>query len=445
MSIQALNKQETLEYDKLYNQHPWMTGTAAPIAVERADGIYFWDYDGKRYTDMGSQLTNVNLGYGNQEITDAMKKQLDILPYIAPKFSSGPRAQLAKMLVDLAPDNMQKVFFALGGSDSNEAAINMARTVTGRSKIFSRYRSYHGSTLGSGNLSGDPRRFALENPAANGFIKFFDPYVYRSKISFKDDAEAAEFYLDKLREQLLYEGPENVAAIEVESITGANGVIIPPDGYLQGLRKICDEYGILMICDEVMAGFGRTGTMFAFEHWGVKPDIITFAKGVTCGYVPLGGIIVSKEIAKYYENHVFQYGLTYSGHSLACAAGVACVNYYQEHHILEHVNRVGKVLGEILEELKKKHRTIGDVRYIGLFSAVELVKDKETREPLVPYADRSGQMGQIIQLLADRGFSTYGRENNINITPPLIITEQQLREEMKKFDEVMDIVDSGNF
>lgn len=445
MSTQELTKHETLEYDKLYNQHPWMTGKASPIAVKRADGIYFWDYDGKRYTDMGSQLTNVNLGYGNQDITNAIKEQLDILPYVAPKFASGPRAQLAKMLIDLAPDNMQKVFFALGGSDSNEAAINMARTVTGRSKIFSRYRSYHGSTLGSGNLSGDPRRFALENPAANGFIKFFDPYVYRSKIPFQTDAEAAEFYLDKLREQLLYEGPENVAAIEVESITGANGVIIPPDGYLQGLRKICDEYGILMICDEVMAGFGRTGTMFAFEHWKIKPDIITFAKGVTCGYVPLGGIIVSKEIAKYYEDHVFQYGLTYSGHSLACAAGVACVNYYQEHHILEHVNKVGKVLGEILEEMKEKHRTIGDVRYIGLFSAVELVKDKNTREPLVPYADRSGAMGRIIQLLTDRGFSTYGRENNINITPPLIITEQQLREEMKKFDEVMDIVDSGNF
>lgn len=445
MSIQELTKQETLEYDKLYNQHPWMTGKASPIAVKRADGIYFWDYDGKRYTDMGSQLTNVNLGYGNQDITNAIKAQLDILPYVAPKFASGSRAQLAKMLIDLASDNMQKVFFALGGSDSNEAAINMARTVTGRSKIFSRYRSYHGSTLGSGNLSGDPRRFALENPAANGFIKFFDPYVYRSKIPFQSDAEAAEFYLDKLREQLLYEGPENVAAIEVESITGANGVIIPPDGYLQGLRKICDEHGILMICDEVMAGFGRTGTMFAFEHWNVKPDIITFAKGVTCGYVPLGGIIVSKEIAKYYEDHVFQYGLTYSGHSLACAAGVACVNYYQEHHILEHVNKIGKVLGEILEEMKEKHRTIGDVRYIGLFSAVELVKDKNTREPLVPYADRSGAMGRIIQLLTERGFSTYGRENNINITPPLIITEQQLREEMKKFDEVMDIVDSGNF
>ncbi|MDO5547938.1 MAG: aminotransferase class III-fold pyridoxal phosphate-dependent enzyme [Eubacteriales bacterium] len=441
MSNYQLNGTETLQYDKTYNQHPWLTGNVNPIAVEKAEGIYFWDYEGKRYADMGSQLTNVNLGYGNPEISNAIREQLDILPYVAPKFASGPRAQLAKMLVELAPDNMQKVFFALGGSDSNEAAINMARTVTGRPKIFSRYRSYHGSTLGSGNLSGDPRRFALENPAATGFIKFFDPYVYRSKIRFQNDAEASAFYLDKLREQLLYEGPENVAAIEVESITGANGVIIPPDGYLQGLRKICDEYGILLICDEVMAGFGRTGTMFAFEHWGIKPDIITFAKGVTCGYVPLGGIIVSKEIARYYEDHVFQYGLTYSGHSLACAAGVACVNYYQEHHILDHVQEVGEVLKELLEEQKEKHRCIGDVRSIGLFSAVELVKDKETREPLVPYADKSGQLGRIIARLHERGFSTYGRENNINITPPLIITEEQLREEMKKFDEVMDIVD----
>ena len=441
MSDFCLNGAQTLEYDRLYNQHPWLTGKVNPIAVEKADGIYFWDYDGKRYADMGSQLTNVNLGYGNKEITQAVKDQLDILPYVAPKFASGPRSQLAKMLIDLAPDNMQKVFFALGGSDSNEAAINMARTVTGRSKIFSRYRSYHGSTLGSGNLSGDPRRFALEKPASTGFIKFFDPYVYRTGISFENDEEASAFYLRMLREQLLYEGPENVAAIEVESITGANGVIIPPDGYLQGLREICDEYGILLICDEVMAGFGRTGTMFAFEHWGIKPDIITFAKGVTCGYVPLGGIIVSKEIAKYYEDHVFQFGLTYSGHTLACAAGVAALNYYKEHHILENVNRVGKVLKEILLEQKEKHRCVGDVRAIGLFSAVELVKDPKTREPLVPYADKSGQMGKIIGWLNERGFSTYGRENNINITPPLIITEEQLREEMKKFDEVLSIVD----
>lgn len=218
-------------------------------------------------------------------------------------------------------------------------------------------------------------------------------------------------------------------------------MIIPPDGYLQGIRKICDENGILMICDEVMAGFGRTGKMFAFEHWNVKPDIITFAKGVTSGYVQLGGIMISKEIAKFYEDKVFQYGLTYSGHSLACAAGVACVNYYKKAGLLENTQKVGKVLGELLEEIKQKHKCVGDVRYIGLFAAVEFVKDKETKEPLVPYADQSGTMGKIIGLLKERGFATFGRENNINIAPPLIITEEQLREAMKIFDEVLDIVD----
>ena len=227
----------------------------------------------------------------------------------------------------------------------------------------------------------------------------------------------------------------------MESITGANGVIIPPDGYLQGLRKICDRYGILMICDEVMAGFGRTGKMFAFENWGIKPDMITFAKGVTSSYVQLGGVIVSKEIAQYYNDRVFQYGLTYSGHSLACAAGVACVNYYQKANLLDNTKKVGKVLGELLEEIKEKHACVGDVRYIGLFSAVEFVKNKKTKEPLVPYADQSGTMGKIIGLLRERGFATFGRENNINIAPPLIITEEELREAIKIFDEVLDIVD----
>ena len=244
-----------------------------------------------------------------------------------------------------------------------------------------------------------------------------------------------------LREQIIYEGPDQVAAIVMETITGSNGIIIPPKGYLPGVRKICDEFGIVMICDEVMAGFGRTGKMFAFEHWNVKPDIITFAKGVTSGYVQLGGIMISKEIAKFYEDKVFQYGLTYSGHSLACAAGVACVNYYKKAGLLENTQKVGKVLGELLDEIKQKHKCVGDVRYIGLFAAVEFVKDKETKEPLVPYADQSGTMGKIIGLLKERGFATFGRENNINIAPPLIITEEQLREAMKIFDEVLDIVD----
>lgn len=441
--MNELSGKRVVELDRKYNQHPWLTGNVNPIAIEKAEGIYFWDYDGKKYYDMSSQLVNLNLGYGNKKIIDAIKEQAEKLPYVAPAHAVAPKSELAAKLIEIAPKNMRKVFFTCGGSDANEAAINMARTVTGRSKIFSRYRSYHGSTLGSGNLSGDPRRFSLENPAANGFIKFFDPYVYRESINFKNDEEASKFYIDKLREQLIYEGPNNVAAIIVESITGANGVIIPPDGYLQGVRKLCDEFGILMICDEVMDGFGRTGKMFAFENWGIEPDIISFAKGVTCGYVQLGGVIVNQRIADYYEKNVFQYGLTYSGHPLACAAGVACVNYYFEANILENVNKVGKVLGEILEELKEKHKCVGDVRYIGLFSAVELVKDKATKEPLIPYgSDEKGIRSKIMGLLMERGFSTFGRENNINICPPLIITEEELRDAMKILDEVLTIVDN---
>ncbi|MCC8028247.1 MAG: aminotransferase class III-fold pyridoxal phosphate-dependent enzyme [Lachnospiraceae bacterium] len=437
-----LTREQILEYDREYNQHPWLTGTVNAIPVERADGIYFWDYNGKRHYDMSSQLANVNLGYGNKDIIEAVQKQVEVLPYIAPAFASGPRSELAKMLIDLAPDNMGKVLFTCGGSDANEAAIYAARTFTGKNKIMSRYRSYHGSTLGSGNLSGDPRRFALERPAATGFLKFYDPYVYRSKIPFRDDAEASAHYLEQLEEQIQYEGPDQIAAIEVESVTGANGVIIPPDGYLQGLRALCDKYGILLICDEVMAGFGRTGTMFAFEHWGIKPDIISFAKGVTCGYVQLGGIIMSQEIADYFKDKTFLYGLTYSGHSLACAAGVAAVNYYREHHILEHVNEVGKVFGELLESMKEKHRSVGDIRYIGLFGAVELMKDREKKIPLVPYGyDENATMARILMLLKERGFSAFGRENNINITPPLIITEEELREGFEILDEVLTIVD----
>jgi taurine--2-oxoglutarate transaminase len=308
---------------------------------------------------------------------------------------------------------------------------------TGRNKVFSRYRSYHGSTFGAGNLTGEPRRYPLE-PGIPGFVKFFDPYLYREKIQFASEKEAAAYYVDKLREQIVYEGAESVAAIVLETVTGSNGIIIPPDGYLQGVRKICDDYGIVMICDEVMAGFGRTGKMFAFENWDVKPDLVSFAKGVTCGYVQLGGVAVSKKIAEYFDDHLLSCGLTYSGHPLACAAGVACVKYYGEHNVLENVNKVGKVLGEILEGMKTKYACVGDVRYIGLFAAVELVKDKKTKEALVPYGkDPTGIMKGIVGKLAAKGFMTYSHENMILIAPPLIITEAQLREEMAKLDEVL--------
>ena len=319
--------------------------------------------------------------------------------------------------------------------------MKMPRMFTGKSKVFSRYRSYHGSSFGAGNLTGEPRRYALE-PGIPGFVKFFDPYVYREAIEFESEEVATKYYLTKLREQILYEGPDSVAAIVMETVTGSNGVIIPPKGYLPGVRALCDEFNMLMICDEVMTGWGRTGKMFAFENFDVKPDIVTFAKGVTCGYVQLGGVAVSKEIADYFDDNLLSCGLTYSGHPLACAAGVACVNYYEEANILENVNKVGKVLGEKLEEFKEKYKCVGDVRYIGLFSAIEFVKDKKSKEPMVPYGkDPDGIMGKIIGMLKERKFMTYSHENMVLIAPPLIITEEQLVEELAKVDEVLKIID----
>ena len=438
----SMTAQEIKENAKKYVLQSWSKQkTLNPIPVERAEGIYFYDYEGNRYTDMSSQLVNLNLGFGNEDIANAIKEQVDKYCFVGPSYAAEPRVTLAKMIIDLLPDNFAKVFFTNAGADANENAIKIARMFTGRKKVFSRYRSYHGSSFGAGNLTGEPRRYPLE-PGIPGFVKFFDPYIYREPVEFSSEEEATKYYLTKLREQILYEGPDMVAAIVMETITGSNGVIIPPEGYLKGVRKICDEFGIVMICDEVMAGFGRTGKMFAFENFDVKPDIVTFAKGVTCGYVQLGGVAVSREIAAYFDDHLLSCGLTYSGHPLACAAGVACVNYYSKAKILDNVNAVGAVLKETLEEFKEAHPCVGDVRAIGLFSCVELVKNKETREALVPYgSDPEGKMPKIIGMLKERKFMTYSHENMVFICPPLIITKEQLKEELAKLDEVLSIVD----
>lgn len=413
----------------------------SPIPIDKAEGIYMYDYDGNRYTDMSSQSVNLNVGFGNQAMKEAIAKQVDKYCFVTPGYASEARAKLAKMIVELLPDNFGKVFFTNAGAEANENAIKIARMYTGRKKVFSRYRSYHGSSFGAGNLTGEPRRYPLE-PGIPGFVKFFDPYVYREPIEFESEEAATTYYLAKLREQILYEGPDQIAAIIMETITGSNGIIIPPKGYLPGVRKLCDEFGIVMICDEVMAGWGRTGKMFAFENYDIKPDLVTFAKGVTCGYVPLGGVAVSSKISSYFDDHMLSCGLTYSGHPLACAAGIACVNYYKEAGLLENAVKVGKVLGEKLEVLKEKHPCVGDVRYIGLFSCIELVKDKKTKEPLVEYgSDPQGTMKKINGELARRGFMTYTHENMIFISPALIITEEQLLEEMEKMDEVLSIVD----
>ena len=437
-----MNGEEIKSTLKKYNLQSWSKQrNIDPIPDEKADGIYFLDYDGNRYTDMSAQLVNMNLGFGNKKIGDAIKEQVDKFCFVGPSYGAESRAKLAKKIIELMPDNMGKVFFTNAGAESNENAVKMARMFTGKSKVFSRYRSYHGSSFGAGNLTGEPRRYALE-PGIPGFVKFFDPYVYREAIEFESEEAATKYYLAKLREQILYEGPDSVAAIVMETITGSNGVIIPPKGYLKGVRALCDEFNILIICDEVMTGWGRTGKMFAFENFDVKPDIVTFAKGVTCGYVQLGGVVVSKEIAAYFDDNLLSCGLTYSGHPLACAAGVACVNYYEEANILENVNKVGKVLGEKLEEFKEKYKCVGDVRYIGLFSAIEFVKDKKSKEPMVPYGkDPDGIMGKIIGMLKERKFMTYSHENMVLIAPPLIITEEQLVEELAKVDEVLKIID----
>lgn len=436
------NKDWIKKYQKDYVLTTWSKQkNLNPILIEEADGIYFYDENGERYADMSSQLVNMNLGFGNKAINEAIKEQVDKLSFVAPTYANESRSLLAKKIIDLLPEEFGKVFFTNAGAEANENAIKIARMYTGRNKVLSRYRSYHGSSFGAGNLTGEPRRFALE-PGIPGFLKFFDPYIYRESIEFESEEAATDYYLSKLREQIIYEGSDSIAAIIVETVTGSNGVIIPPKNYLPGLRQICDDYGILLICDEVMAGFGRTGKMFAFENFDVVPDIVSFAKGVTCGYIPLGGVVVQSKIADYFDDHLLSAGLTYSGHPLACAAGVACLDAYEDQNILENVSKVGKKLGELLEDLKEKHLSVGDVRYIGLFSAIELVKDKASREPLVPYGkDELGIMSGIVKELKDRKFMTYFHENMILVAPPLIITEEQLIEEMAKLDEVLSLVD----
>ena len=443
--LPKFTREEVLELDHRYNVHSWSAQKALTkiIPVEKSEGIYFWDYNGKKYYDMSSQLVNMNLGHGNPYIVDAIKQQADQYCFIAPGQSVGVRAQLAKQIVEKAPEGMSRVFFTNGGADANENAIKMARIASGKPKVLSMYRSYHGATITAGNVSGDPRRFSAEiGGNAAGVIHFFGPFTYREEIDFADDKACTEYYLKMLRKQIIAEGPNKIAAIILESVVGANGVIIYPEGYLQGVRALCDEYGIFMICDEVMAGFGRTGEWFAIENWGVSPDLISFAKGVNSGYVQLGGVIMNEKVASYFDDNVCGCGLTYQGHPLACAAGLGSMKYFEDFNILDNVKKQGKVLGEILEEMKEKHPCVGDVRYIGLFSAVDLVKDKATKEPIDEYGLGNPNQHKVIAKCKELGFYTYGRDNVVQICPPLIITEEELREAMKIFDEVLTFADN---
>ena len=425
-----------------YILQSWSVAGKEALAIKKAEGIYLYDYDGNKYADMSSLLVCSNLGHNNQEIVAAIKKQADQMCFMAPAYATEAKSTLAKKLVDLAGPGFKRVFFTNGGAESNENAIKMARMVTGRTKIFSCYRSYHGATLGASNASGDWRRFAAELGGANGFVKFMNPHMYQDGYTRgKDDLACTNRYLKDLELQIRYEGVNQIAAIIMESIVGANGVILPPEGYMEGVRALCDKYGILLIMDEVMAGFFRTGKAFAWQNYDFKPDMITFAKGVTNAYVQLGGVIVNDQIAAYFEEHVLQCGLTYSGHTLACAAGNACIDYYFDHKIEEHVLEMGKILKAYMEKMVKTHKCVGEARCIGLFAAFEIVKNKEKRIPMVEYHEASAIMPSIIAKLKAKGFSTFGRENNSNVCPPLIITKEELDQYLPILDEVFTWVD----
>jgi len=429
-----------------YLIYPWTKQKPVKATViEGGEGIFFWDTSGKKYYDMSSQLVNMNLGFGNKEIISAIQKQAEKLAFVNPRFSTDVAEKLAKIIIEeIMPSNMGNVFFTLAGADSNEHAIKIARNVTGRHKIMSRYRSYHGSTMGASNLTGEPRGF-FSGQDAPGFVKFFDPYPYH-ETNFKSEEEITSFHLQKLEEQINYEGKNKIAAIFLEAIPGTNGIIIPPKGYLEGMREICTRYGILMICDEVMAGWCRTGEWFSFMHWNIKPDIVTFAKGITCGYVPLGGVVISKEIASYFDNKTFVSGLTYGAHPVGCAAGLAAIEAYRKYNILDNVRKMEPILIDSLELLKEKHKCLGDVRVKGLFGMIELVKDKKTREPIVPYnEDKNGIMPKIIDKLFEEGFSTYSHENMISVSPPLIINKESIIEAIKILDKVLLWVDNNVF
>src|SRR5512138_378771 len=404
---------EIADLNTQYTFFSWsVQGQVHPIPVVRAEGVYFWDADGKRYLDFASQLVNTNVGHQHPKVVRAIQEQAARLTFVAPGLATEPRGLLGKKLAEITPGDLCKTFFTLGGAEANENAIKLARLYTGRYKILSRYRSYHGATYGAIALTGDYRRLAVE-PAMPGVVHFLDPYCYRCPFGWTRETCHREC-IQHVEEVIQLEGPENIAAIMLEGVTGTNGLIIPPDDYWPRIREICDKYGILLISDEVMSGWGRTGKWFAVDNWDVVPDIITTAKGITAGYVPLGAVIVTEEIAKFFDDKYLYAGLTYSGHALACAAGVATIQVYEEDHLLENAVTVGKHLGDRLEALKEKHISVGDVRYIGLFSALELVRDRTTKE-LMP----AQTMNEIGKFLRDNGLFTFIFHNVLFVVPPL--------------------------
>ena len=441
----TMNAAALSQLNKEYTLFEWSAQNAInPIAVDHAQGVHFWDPDGKRYIDMNSMLMSVNIGHGDERVIRAIQEQAAKLTYVSPYMATEVRGRLGEMLAEITPKRLKKSFFTLGGAEANENAIKIARMVTGKHKIIARYRSYHGGTAGGMTLTGDPRRWASE-PGIPGVVRVMDPYQYRCRWCEGQDACNMNC-LNHVEDTILFEGAQNIAAIIMEPVTGTNGIIIPPDGYMQGIRQLCDKYGILFIADEVMSGFGRTGEWFAVDHWGVEPDIMSVAKGLTSSYLPLGATIVSEEIAKYFDEKVLYAGLTYGGHAMGCAAAIACINVYKEDNLIARAKEMGKYLGEWHEKLKAKHPSVGQVRYIGMFSIIEVVKNRKTREPMAPFnakASEMGAMGVINKFFRDNGLYTFVRWNNILVNPPLIITKQELDEGMEIIDRALEIADDS--
>lgn len=415
-----------------------------PISMVRGEGVYFWDGDDKRYLDWSSQLMNVNIGHGNPKVIQAIQDQITKISFAYPGIATEPRARLGELLAEITPNGMNKSFFTLGGADAIENAMKFARLFSGRQKIISRYRAYHGATFGAMTAGGDPRRLANE-PGVPWIVHIHDPYAYRSPI-YRDrtQEEGDQALVDLIEDTIKYEGPENIAAILLEGYSGSSGIIQGGDAFWRGIQGLCDQYDILLIVDEVMSGFGRTGEWFGFNHYPyVTPDLIVMAKGLTSGYAPLGAVVTNDEIADYFEDNTLWGGLTYSAHPLGCAAGVANIEVYQEDGLIDNSRIMGKVLRQKLRNLAEDHQCIGDVRGIGLHQIIELVKDQKSREPLGDYnKPLSEPMQKVAASLRENGLSTFVRWNWIFCCPPLIISESQLQEGIDIIDNALDIADS---
>lgn len=444
-SATRLSADRVRELDRAHVFKAWSAQAKVdPMPIERAAGAHFWDHDGNRYLDFSSQLVNVNIGYQHPRLVAALTEQVNRLCTVGPTFASDVRSRAAELISEVAPDGLDTVFFTNGGAEATENAVRMARLHTGRHKVLATYRSYHGATAGAITLTGEPRRWPSE-PGAPGVVHFWGPYPYRSAFHAGSEAEEGERALAHLRDTIAVEGAHTIAAVILETVVGTNGILVPPDGYLAGVRQVCDEHGIVFIADEVMSGFARCGEWFAVDRWGVTPDLICFAKGVNSGYAPLGGVILSDAIAATFDDRPYPGGLTYSGHPLGCAAAVASIETIRDEDVIEHARRLGAdVIGPGLREIADRHPSVGEVRGLGVFWAVELVRDRATREPLVPFNASGSQAAPMAEFAAacrQRGLWPFTHFNRTHVVPPCTISADDLRAGLQILDEALTVTD----